>query len=72
MVEIIADRDLETGAKTNWDVVPQMQVTLNNRQHVRVNVGVRTPVNNTAGQRHAGASSTRCGTWFDGGLRDGW
>ena len=36
MAEFIADRDFETGARTNWDVVPQMQVALNKRQHVRL------------------------------------
>ena len=50
MAEILADRDLETGATTNWDIVPEVQVTLNKRQHVRVNIGVRTPINNTAGR----------------------
>src|SRR5262249_27534828 len=28
MMEFLADRDLFTSAKTNWDVLPQMQVTL--------------------------------------------
>ena len=62
MVEILADRDLETGAKTNWDVVPQMQVTLNKRQHVRVNVGVRQPVNNTERSDRRRSCSTCFGT----------
>ena len=71
MVEILADRDLETGADTNWDIVPEMQVTLNKRQHIRVNIGIRTPINNTAGR------STQVmvyALWdrFDGGLREGW
>jgi hypothetical protein len=50
MVEFLADRDLVTGAKTNWDVLPEMQVSLNKRHHVRASFGVRTPMNNTTGR----------------------
>ena len=71
MAEIIADRDLGTGATTNWDVVPELQITLNRRQHVRVNIGVRTPINNTAG-RSTQLLFYALWDWFDGGLRDGW
>src|SRR6266576_2347680 len=46
MVEFLADRDLEDHAKTNWDVLPQMQVTISKRQHVRCDFGVRVPVSN--------------------------
>ncbi|MBO0726199.1 MAG: cytochrome c, partial [Blastocatellia bacterium] len=51
MVEFVADRDLVTGAKTNWDIVPQMQVTLSRRQHIRANLGYRRPLTNTAGRQ---------------------
>lgn len=71
MAEILADRDLETGAKTNWDLVPQMQITLNRRQHVRVNVGIRAPLNNTAG-RSTQVVFYALWDFFDGGLREGW
>jgi mono/diheme cytochrome c family protein len=71
MAELLSDRELEDGAETNWDVVPQIQITLNRRQHVRVNVGVRVPINNTAGRP---TQIVWYGLWdfFDGGLRDGW
>jgi hypothetical protein len=71
MVEFIGDRDLETGARTNWDIVPEMQVTLNKRQHVRIGGGVRTPLNNTAG-RSTQLSFYVLWDFFDGGLREGW
>ena len=48
-----------------------MQITLNKRQHVRVNIGVRTPINNTAG-RNTQLLFYALWDWFDGGLRDGW
>ena len=47
MFEVIAARELESGAPIEWDVVPQMQVTLSTRQHM-VNLGVRVPVNDRA------------------------
>src|SRR5258708_3372984 len=50
MVEFVAARDLSTGAKTNWDIVPEMQVTISRRQHIRANLGVRTPATNTTGR----------------------
>ena len=71
MTEFLADRDLETGAKTNWDIVPQLQVALNKRQHVRLNLGVRTPLNNTAG-RTTQVVFYILWDFFDGGLREGW
>ena len=43
MVEFVADRDLLMGAKTNWDIVPEVQVTLSRRQHIRAAFGIQTP-----------------------------
>jgi len=71
MVEILADRELESGARTNWDIVPQLQVALNRRQHVRVNLGIRRPLNNTEG-RSTQVALYALWDFFDGGLRDGW
>src|SRR5437870_8574931 len=71
MLEFLADRDLSTGAKTNWDIVPQMQVTLSRRQHVRANLGVRTPVTNTAG-RPVQLMFYLLWDWGDGKLTEGW
>ncbi|HET9994188.1 MAG TPA: c-type cytochrome [Candidatus Acidoferrum sp.] len=71
MVEGVAARDLVDHAKTNWDVVPQMQVTISRRQHVRANLGVRIPVNNTAG-RPVQVMFYILWDWFDGRLNEGW
>lgn len=71
MVEFLAERDLQAGAPTDWDIVPEMQVTLNKRQHVRLNVGVRTPMNNTAG-RSTQLAFYVLWDFFDGGLLEGW
>ncbi len=71
MVEFLADRDLVDHAKTNWDVLPQMQVTLSKRQHVRCDLGVRVPVNNTAG-RPVQLMFYVLWDWQDGRLTEGW
>ena len=39
MLEVIGNRDLTPGTKTDWDVVPEFQVTLNRRQHIRAAAG---------------------------------
>jgi len=71
MVEFLADRDLSTGAKTNWDTVPEMQVTISRRQHIRANLGVRTPVTNTTG-RPVQVMFYLLWDWGDGKLTKGW
>jgi hypothetical protein len=71
MVEFLADRNLKDGAKTNWDVLPEMQVTLSPRQHVRLDIGVRNPVTNTAG-RDKQVVFYVLWDWADGKLFEGW
>jgi hypothetical protein len=71
MIEFLADREFETGAQTNWDLVPQMQVSLSKRQHVFLNFGVRTPANNRTG-RATQVMFYVLWDFFDGGLREGW
>ena len=71
MVEFLATRDLEDGAKTDWDVMPEMQVTISKRQHVRAAVGVRTPFTDTAG-RTPQVDFYVLWDWADGKLWEGW
>jgi mono/diheme cytochrome c family protein len=71
MTELLADRDLISGATTNWDIVPEMQVTLSRRQHIRANVGVKTPLNHRAG-RSTQVVFYLLWDWFDGGFTKGW
>ncbi len=71
MVEILGARELESGASTEWDLVPQMQVTLNTRQHVMLNVGARLPVTQTD-VRDPQILVYLLWDWFDGGFFDGW
>ena len=71
MVELVAARELESGAATHWDVVPQVQVTLSKRQHIMASAGVRVPVNDTAG-RSTQLLFYFLWDWFDGPLFGGW
>jgi len=71
MLEVLAARDLERGAVTHWDLVPQVQITLNTRQHVMLNAGWRFPLNDRTG-RSSRFLVYVLWDWFDGGLFDGW
>jgi len=71
MIELLGARELAPGARSEWDAIPQMQVSLSRRQHVRASVGVRLPL----GERDARPRELLGylnWDWFDGGLFDGW
>jgi mono/diheme cytochrome c family protein len=71
MLEIIANRDLTSDTQTDWDIIPEFQVTLNRRQHVRAALGYRVPINDTA-DRPKQVIAYFLWDWFDGGLFEGW
>ncbi|HSL68912.1 MAG TPA: c-type cytochrome [Longimicrobiales bacterium] len=70
MLEVLVARELESGAELEWDLVPQLQVSLSTRQHVLGNVGVRFPVTETG--RPTQFLFYILWDWFDGGFFDGW
>jgi mono/diheme cytochrome c family protein len=71
MMEIVSDREFLPGASANVDLVPQFQVTLNQRQHIRVNVGYQIPTTNRTG-RPKQVVFYLLWDWFDGGFFEGW
>ena len=71
MFEFVATRDLLDTAKTDWDVVPEMQVTISKRQHIRGDIGLRIPATNTAG-RQKQIVFYLLWDWQDGKLTKGW
>ena len=71
MLEVLAARELGSGADTTLDVVPQLQVALNTRQHILLNIGVRIPVGNKR-DRKPQIAMYLLWDWFDGGFLDGW
>ena len=64
-------RPLVSGSRSNWDLVPGAQVTLNARQHVRVAGGVRLPVND-ADVRKKSVIVYLLWDWYEGGFLRGW
>ena len=75
MVEVQGKRELESGAETHFDLVPQVQVALNTRQHVLGNIGVLVPLG--GGSDGAARPPMRLVAyvlldWFDGGFFEGW
>ena len=55
------------GAPTDWDLVPQLQVSLSGLQHVLVNVGLRIPVKQPESRART-LMVYLLWDWFDGGL----
>ncbi len=71
MVEVLGAKELMSGVDVEWDVVPQLQVSLSGLQHVLFNLGVRVPVN----ERESRGSTVMMyllWDWFDGGLFSKW
>jgi hypothetical protein len=71
MVELVGTRDYTSGAKTDMDIVPEMQVTVNRRQHIRADVGVVQPFTDTSG-RHPQVVFYLLWDWAEGKFWEGW
>jgi mono/diheme cytochrome c family protein len=69
MAEIMVARP--AGGAAEWDVVPQVQVSLSRLQHVLVSVGVRIPLNERRDRRPE-ILTYLLWDWFDGGLFRFW
>ena len=69
MVEVLYARS--PGAPADWDLVPQLQVSLSGLQHVLVSGGVRIPVKQPQ-SRGKTLMIYLLWDWFDGGLRSNW
>ena len=59
------------GGASEWDIVPQLQVTLSKLQHVMVAGGVRIPLNE-GDERPTQALVYLLWDWFDGSFFDFW
>ena len=71
MLEILGALELEEGHAAEWDALPQLQVSLSTRQHVLINIGVRTPLSQRS-ERGSSVLVYLLWDWFDGGLFSGW
>ena len=59
------------GGASEWDVVPQVQVTLSKLQHVSVAAGLRIPIT-ARNQRPSQVLTYLLWDWFDGGFFEFW
>jgi mono/diheme cytochrome c family protein len=71
MVEILGGTTLADGAAVDWDIVPQLQVALSRRQHVRLGAGVAFPLTGFD-DRAVKAQAYLVWDWYDGGIDEGW
>jgi mono/diheme cytochrome c family protein len=72
MLEVMGVRELGAAdAVVIWDLAPQIQVTLNRRKHVRLNLGARLPVNRTEG-RYAQLGAYLLWDFHEGSPLKGW
>jgi mono/diheme cytochrome c family protein len=72
MLEILAGSEFgDEGTEYKLDLLPELQVTLNTRQHIMANFGVRFPVTE-AESRDTQILFYLLWDWFDGGFLDGW
>ncbi len=69
MAEVMVARP--KGGAAEWDVVPQMQVSLSKLQHILVSVGVRVPLNERE-ERKPEVLTYLLWDWFDGGFFQFW
>jgi mono/diheme cytochrome c family protein len=70
IVEVLGQRELEFGERVRLDVVPELQVTLNRRQHIMASGGVVIPV--TLRTRSPVVMVALLWEWAQGGLLSGW
>jgi mono/diheme cytochrome c family protein len=71
MLEVIGTFAFDGGTTTDVDLVPQVQIPLSRRQHLRLDVGVRLPLTRR-GERATSVGVYLLWDWFDGGLLEGW
>jgi hypothetical protein len=69
MLEVLAAKPARSA--TEWDLVPQMQISLSKLQHVLFSVGVRVPINERD-ERKPQVLAYFLWDWFDGGLFQFW
>lgn len=69
MLEVLAAKP--QGRSIEWDVVPQVQVSLSKLQHVLISIGARIPLNERQ-ERKPQFLTYLLWDWFDGGFTQFW
>ncbi len=71
MIEVMGAADFGDVTEVSWDIVPQLQVALSTRQHVRLGLGPKIPITDFDA-RSIVAMMYVMWDWYDGGLTEGW
>lgn len=71
MFELQSVREFGSESAVVWDFMPQMQLAISKRKHLRANFGVLMPMTDMA-TRPMQAMGYLLWDWFDGGLDEGW
>lgn len=71
MVEFIGGWEFGQDVTSQWDAVPQVQIPLNRRQNIRLDVGARIPMTEFDA-RAVQVGAYLLWDWYDGGLLEGW
>lgn len=71
MVEIIGAYKVESDSSPEWSVAPELHLTLSQRQHVMLNLGVMIPITDFD-DRQIEVMTHLLWDWFDGGFTEGW
>ncbi|MFO1247347.1 MAG: cytochrome c [Alphaproteobacteria bacterium] len=71
-VELLTTQAFAPGEKLQWDIVPQLQVSLSSRQHILASFGGRFPLNDRGGDRQPQFVFYLIWDWYDAGLFQAW
>jgi len=71
MMELTGSRSIDRHEEPAYDLIPQLQLTLSRRQHVKAAFGMRLPVTERSGRTRELLGYV-IWDWFDGGFFDGW
>lgn len=70
-LELLTAHEFARGAGTDFDLVPQLQVSISRRQHILMSLGGRIPLNDTL-NRKPSVMVYLIWDWYDAGFLDGW
>lgn len=71
-LELLTSQEFAPGAKLQWDIVPQLQISLSRRQHILLSIGERFPLNDRGGDRQPQFVFYVIWDWYDAGLLQAW
>jgi hypothetical protein len=71
-LELLTTQAFAPGEKLQWDIVPQIQISLSSRQHILASFGERIPLNDRGGDRQPQFMFYLIWDWYDAALLQGW